>query len=379
LARDLLCERGVHVKSPTPIAPSNTSKLRAMFEKPATPGTAKSAPVSKEALATPELPAASKFSSSPSTPVLVAPKGGVKTGTSVLSLQISEKSKPAEKSKPSVLRGELAEATPESLFEGMKNIGVPVQFGQRNLYMRRLQAQDKPINSYEEAVHCLFGDDPSAVELANASTTKKSEARAAAAEKARQKAVIQARYPSGQIGTYYRGDTRTVEELARGFEARRPLTLDQARAQARTWFGPGAGPTAHHEDWIRDPKAGDKVACGNSVNCEGHGILGPEGAQNGTNVYQISVPGLREVHPTREALGVAPHAKQGPKLIMNADRIEHATIIGVSGVRAAETTFLTSLHPNWLTQIYQSTAGTPDPKEQGKFIKVPGRGWLDPL
>lgn len=231
----------------------------------------------------------------------------------------------------------------KALIAGLKNFYAEVQEKDGKAYLEQLKKQGG-INSFSDAILFLFGKskeekEQNAVALTNKFIAKKR---------------IAVKYPAGVDGTYYRADNRPPKELGGGFTAFKVLTKKEIIYQIQKWFGPGMGPEAYHQDWISNKSGGDKIATGNDIGCMGYGCCGPDGGSR--NVYIIKAPGLKAVEVTKEVLGkklnekfeeleelVEPHAKQGPKLMLNASTLEAATIIAVGGKTAEETTFFTTL------------------------------------
>ena len=266
--------------------------------------------------------------------------------------------------------GILADITEDQLVKGLQSRGCKVKYSDRKGIFAELQKAPEDVDSYAEAVIFLFSEKPEyaeAVAKAEQEISEKKEAERLAAEKKRKQESMESRYPPGVLGTYYRGDDRPPGEITKGFAAFNILGIEEARQQVQTWFGEGAGPVTYHQDWISNKSGGNKIATGNDIGCMGYGVTGPEGANR--NVYKIAVPGLREVEATEEVLGVTPHAKQGPKLILNAAKLDDATVIAVGGARAEETTFFTSLKPAWIGLVYEHKADG----------DTPARGWVTPL
>jgi hypothetical protein len=83
----------------------------------------------------------------------------------------------------------------------------------------------------------------------------------------------------------------------------------------------------------------------------GYGCVGPSGASR--NVYKIVTSGLKIVAVDEGVLGCPIHKDvsggKAPQLLLNADTLAKATILGIGGAIAEETTFFTSIKPGWIT------------------------------
>ncbi|WP_052595455.1 hypothetical protein [Aureispira sp. CCB-QB1] len=274
------------------------------------------------------------------------------------------------------LVGPLAKLNDEQVLKGLQHIvgSKKAKFKDRKQYFKDLSESDFSIESFPVAVIVLFPDDEEAVSQAKEVISKMQETERIVAEEKRKLLAFAKRYPKNVLGTYYRGDNRPPKDItgASGFTGFKVLTTQEAIEMARVWFGKGKGPVAYHQDWISNKTGGDKVATGNDIGCMGYGCTGPAGATR--NVYQIVVPGLKIVQVTEEVLGCPIHSDvsggKAPQLLLNADTLEKATVIGVGGVIAEETTFFTSLKPEWITIEYEKTGDDP---------KVEGRGWIKAL
>lgn len=195
--------------------------------------------------------------------------------------------------------------------------------------LKRLKDAKEAIETYSAAAGFLFADVYDVAQKVNDFNFAKQ---------------VMADYPANVIGTYYRGDKRYPANLnygGKGFEAFNALSLEEARAMAKTWFGAAdtKSPMEHYKEHT-EGYMGKCISVGNDMACMGYGCIGTQGADR--NLYQIQIEGLKEVPATATALGEKPHAEQGPTLILNADKIEEATVIAVKGSER-ETLFFTGI------------------------------------
>lgn len=273
------------------------------------------------------------------------------------------------------LVGPLAKLNDEYVLKGLQQIvgSKKAKFKDRKQYFKDLSESDFSIESFPVAVIVLFPDDEEAVSQAREVISKMEETERIVAEEKRKQLSFAKRYPENVVGIYYRGDKRPPKDItgANGFRGYKVLSTEEAIAMAQLWFGKDSdGPIAYHQDWISNKTGGDKVATGNDIGCMGYGCVGPSGASQ--NVYKIVTPGLKVVQVTEEVLGCPIHKDllggKAPELLLNADTLASATIIGIGGAIAEETTFFTSLKPEWITIEYEKTG---DDGNNGG-----GRGWI---
>ena len=233
---------------------------------------------------------------------------------------------------------DLATVSADELLAGLRRFHPGAEAGQKDVYLQQLQANHAGVTGYAEAAKKLF-EDLDAVKQK--------------VEKFQRQKRLKT-HPASTLGTYYRGDGRDWATIrANGFAAHSPLTIEQARAEAKKWLGAAdtISPGTYHQDWISNNNS-DKVATGNDVGCMGYGCVGVNGANR--NVYRIDLAGLRIVAANEDSLGEAAHAEQGPSLVMNADTVDAATIIAVKGATAAETTFFTSIPSGAVSRVYRA-------------------------
>jgi hypothetical protein len=239
---------------------------------------------------------------------------------------------------------DLATISVEDLVTGLQRFNADADPDTGAEYLANLQAEHahggaRAITTFSAAAGFLFAD-------VGGVTDK--------VEKFQLAKKITADYPSNTIGIYYRGDKRYPAKLnfgGKGFAAFEPLSLADARARAKAWFGAAdaKSPGTYHEEHIR-ANLSEYISLGNDIGCMGYGCIGVQGANR--NVYQIIVDGLREVEATVDSLGEAPHAMQEPTLIMDADTVDNATVIAVKGAVAGETTFFTGIESG-VRMIYE--------------------------
>jgi hypothetical protein len=276
------------------------------------------------------------------------------------------------------LVGPLAKLNDEHVLKGLQNIvgSKKAKFKDRKKYFSDLSESDFSIESFPVAVIVLFPDDEEAVNQAKEVISKMAETERIVAEEKRKELSFAKRYPKGVVGTYYRGDNRVPKNITggNGFTGYKVLSTKEAIELMQTWFKKGGeGPIAYHQDWISNKTGGDKVATGNDIGCMGYGCVGTSGATR--NVYKIVTPGLKIVAVTEEVLGCAVHKDvaggKAPELLLNASTLADATIIGIGGAIAEETTFFTSLKPGWISIEFEKTG---DDGTVGG-----GRGWVQAL
>ncbi|MFK7797229.1 MAG: hypothetical protein AB8E82_07220 [Aureispira sp.] len=224
------------------------------------------------------------------------------------------------------------------LVAGLQRFNAELAADSGATHLKRLKGAKKAIETYSAAAGFLFANVYDVVQKVNDFNFAKQ---------------VMADYPSNVIGTYYRGDKRSPAELnygGKGFEAFNALSLEEARAMAKAWFG--AADTKSPMEYYKEHTQGYMGKCisvGNDIACMGYGCIGTEGADR--NVYQIHIKDLKEVPATAATLGEKPHAEQGPTLILNAAKIEEATIIAVKGSER-ETLFFTGIDSG-VRMIYQ--------------------------
>lgn len=291
---------------------------------------------------------------------------------------VKEQEKPVKNG----LCGDLEKINESNLQNGLQGIAEKglVKFSEIKTLFQKLKTASEPIDSYEKAIIYLFkdqkGDVPEkSVQNAKNRIADKEKKEKEAQEIERKQKSFAKNYPGGTIGYYYRGDGRPEKDIKAkgGFTAYKTLSIEEAREMVKLWFGKdGSGPIASHQDWISNKSGGDKIATGNDIGCMGYGCTGIDGAIR--NVYQIIVPGLKEVALTEENLGFELHSDvttgKSPSLIMNSNKLSTATVIAVGGARAEETTFFTTLEMKWVKLVYEKT---PDDKD------ATPRGWVTPL
>ncbi|MFK7797227.1 MAG: hypothetical protein AB8E82_07210 [Aureispira sp.] len=243
----------------------------------------------------------------------------------------------------------------DTLLVGLKRFNKNATQENKGNYLDRLKVEHatNPIVTYAAAAAFLFSD----VELVMQTVNE---------FKLAKKIIVD--YPSNTIGTYYRGDNRNPDKLnfgGKGFTAFKPMSVEEARAMAKKWFGAEdpTSPTAYHEEHIRK-NLSEYISLGNDIGCMGYGCIGVNGANR--NVYQIRINGLSAVPANLNSLGIEPHDTQGPTLIMNANTVDAATVIAVKGAVAGETTFFTGINSG-VRMIYQK----PNANEN-----IEG-GWID--
>jgi hypothetical protein len=224
---------------------------------------------------------------------------------------------------------DIATVSKDDLLEGLQRFKTNLTKRSIESCLKRLKAAKQTIETYAAAAGFLFDTSFEVVQKVNDFKLAKQ---------------IIATYPSNVIGTYYRGDKRAPVELnygGKGFEAFQPLSLEEARAMAKAWFGAAdtKSPVEYYKEYT-EGYVSNYISVGNDIACMGYGCIGTQGADR--NVYQIQIEGLKEVPATAAALGEAPHAEQGPILILNADKIEDATVIAVKGSER-ETIFFTGI------------------------------------
>lgn len=225
--------------------------------------------------------------------------------------------------------------------------------------------------TYEDIVIAKWPHEKSAVLAKKALDNRLKEEKKAKNKEANHKWYVDA-YPSNLVGTYYRGEKNNDAVLRKGYIARSPLTVEQAREEIRKWFGPNGKPYSQHVAWIRKNKTLDGrrilIATGNDMDCMGYGV------ERRYYVRKITIDGLREIpgeHITSEILGVSlTNSKEmRPTLVLNADTVNEATVIAVKGVgggMTGETTFFTTIPIANTKLIYKGNAEAP---------KEP-KGWL---
>lgn len=268
------------------------------------------------------------------------------------------------------LIGKLDNANREQAHKGLRQYKPDLKYGEANDALQRLKELREDVDSWELATILLWPDSEAAANARVALEKNQKKKVAEDAENALKQKVADL-YPERTGAQVYRGDNRTWDEILApdeygnsiGFRAKNPLSIEDARAQVKTWFAFGADPKAYHEAWIRNPAAagGDKIATGTELNCMGYGIIDPMVGAN-SNVYMIDTPDLTEIRSlTHEVLGVAPVKpvtySTGPKLLLNAKTVDEATVIAVRGAGNAggETTFFTAINPSWIKLIYEAT------------------------
>ena len=224
---------------------------------------------------------------------------------------------------------DLAKVSTADLIAGLRRFNADVELSMGTDYLKRLKAAQQVIKTYSDAAGFLFADIYDvAQKVKDFQLAQK----------------IIADYPSNVVGTYYRGDKRYPVDLnygGKGFEAFKPLSLEEARAKVKAWFGAAdtKSPVVYYQERTKD-KEYNYISVGNNIACMGYGCIGIQGADR--NVYQIQIEGLKEVSATAAVLGEAPHAEQGPTLILNADTVDKATVIAVKGSEN-ETIFFTGI------------------------------------
>jgi hypothetical protein len=238
---------------------------------------------------------------------------------------------------------------------------------------------------------------------------QKAKKQAAADAQKRLEAMMKAKYPDAGAKTpdgpstkLYRGDNRTHDEIkvaqdskgnrVGGFFAKNPLSIAEARAQARAWFKKGSDPKSKHETWIRNPAAagGDKIATGTDIGCMGYGVRDArQGAS--ANVYVIDIEGLTEITElTAQILGEEPVNKvtytTGPKLLIKGTTLADATVIAVRGAGNAsgETTFFTEIPESVVRPVFEATKWkqgaevSNDRNANQNNREKSEQGWVDP-
>jgi hypothetical protein len=276
------------------------------------------------------------------------------------------------------LVGPLAKESVDTILIGLQHIvgNKKAKFSERKKYFKNLSESDFSIESYPIAVIVLFPDDEEAVAQAKEVISKMEETEGIVAEEKRKQLSLAKRYPKNILGTYYRADNRPPKTITggEGFTGYKVLSVQDAIEMVRLWFNKdGMGPIAFHQDWISNKSGGDKVATGNDIGCMGYSGIDTSGSSR--NVYKIVVPGLKVVNVTEAILGCPIHKEvdggKAPQLLLNAGTLADATIIGIGGAIAEETTFFTSLKPEWISLECEQTGDDE--------INGGGRGWIQAL
>lgn len=158
------------------------------------------------------------------------------------------------------------------------------------------------------------------------------------------KDVIEIQIPKEGAPQYiYRADTRAKEVIkAKGFEAKHPQTLEDAKAEIIEIFCNGKNIMAQWVSGGADSMNNKWISTADERGCMGYSTK--------RNVYVISIPELREVKTCDEnVFGTKPNNKQIYRLYLNADTLKEATIIGVRpSERSREIVFFTAIEARFV-------------------------------